>query len=83
MSDSEYSEIDSDDDFIKCYECEIEVDVAEVCFYKKDKFCKSCYEECIQFEIAQPVRMIVKVCEDMSLVVAVVRTAFVLNVVAL
>ncbi len=66
MSDSEYSEIDSDDDFIKCSDCEIEVDIAEVCFYKKCKFCKSCFEDCIQLEIAQPVRMIVKVCEDMS-----------------
>lgn len=60
------SDIDSDDDFIKCYECEIEVDVAEVCIYKKDKFCKNCYEECRNFDVAQPVRMVYKICEDIS-----------------
>lgn len=65
-SDCENRDIDSDDDFINCYECETEVEVAEVCLYKKDKFCKSCYEECIQFDIAQPVRMVYKVYEDIS-----------------
>ncbi len=72
MSDSEYSEInsecseiDSDDDFIKCYECEIEVDVSEICIYKKDKFCKNCYEECRKLDVAQPVRMVYKIYEDM------------------
>lgn len=58
------SDIDSDDDFIKCYECEIEVDVVEVCIYKKYKFCKNCYEEYRQLEIAQPVRMVYKVYEN-------------------
>ena len=58
------SDIDSDDDFIKCYECEIEVDVLEIFIYKKDKFCKNCYEECRKLDVAQPVRMVYKVCED-------------------
>jgi hypothetical protein len=58
------SDIDSDDDFIKCYECEIEVDVSEICIYKKDKICKNCYEECRKLDVAQPVRMVYKVCED-------------------
>lgn len=63
MSDSE---IDSDDDFVICVDCEIEVDVAEVCIYKKDKFCKNCYEECRKLDVAQPVRMVYKICEDIS-----------------
>ena len=60
------SDIDSDDDFIKCYECEEEIDVSEICVYKKDKFCKNCYEECRELDVAQPVRMVYKVCEDIS-----------------
>lgn len=60
------SDIDSDDDFVVCYECEIEVSVDEVCFYNKDKFCKKCYEECIQHDVAQPVRMIYKRYEDIG-----------------
>jgi len=49
------SDIDSDDDFIKCYECEIEVDVSEICVYKKSKVCKNCKEICEENDIAQPV----------------------------
>ena len=36
------SDIDSDDDFIKCYECKEEIDVSEICIYKKSKVCKNC-----------------------------------------
>lgn len=45
-SEHEYTsaDIDSDDDFINCYDCEIEVDVAEVYFYKKYKLCEDCKE---------------------------------------
>ena len=38
-------DIDSDDDFIKCYECEKEIDVSEICSYKKTKVCKTCKEQ--------------------------------------
>jgi len=50
------TDIDSDDDFFKCYVCHEELDVSEICIYKKSKVCKKCEEN----EIAQPVRMIYK-----------------------
>ena len=66
MSESVYCGIDSDDDFIKCYECETEVEVVEVCFYEKNKFCKKCYEENTELDVAQPVRMVYKKYENLS-----------------
>ena len=93
-SEHEYTsaDIDSDDDFINCYDCEIEVDVAEVYFYKKYKLCEDCkemYERMdeqlkehqkkqleqelfvkvhvvLPYNIAKPVRMVYKKCENIS-----------------
>ena len=48
------SDIDSDDDFIKCYECEEEIDVSKLCIYKKSKVCKNCKELCEENDITQP-----------------------------
>lgn len=59
-------DIDSDDDFIKCYECEEEVEVSEICVYKKSKVCKNCKEICEENDIAQPVRMIFKIYENVG-----------------
>ena len=97
MSDTDsMSNTDSDDDFINCYDCEIEIDVTEVCFYKKYKLCEDCKEmyermdEChkiwlnerqkkqleqelfvkvpmvLPYNIAKPVRMVYKKCENIS-----------------
>jgi len=52
------SNIDSDDEFIKCYKCEIEVEIIEVYFYNKFKVCKDCKELLEENDIAQPIIMI-------------------------